>query len=415
MSTVIDTVLGLTPRAGRARELFEAKGIPTTKDEEWKYTPLHVLNEATWKAGEAFLPSEVWGSLDPIRLVFANGFLVPSLSRGLDTPGLEVLDSSVAGSVALLEAQSFDVAAHLGRLAKPEVHAFGALNAATTTDGAYLRITGQIERPIVLAFVSSGEGVSSSPRVYIHAVAGSQATVFETYECQGLTRAFTNAVTEVVVESNAVLEHVKLQDESLRSVTIGLTEVKQEQDSTYRNYTICLGSRITRNDLNVFVGGENCHTRIDAVVCPDGDQHMDNHTRLDHVMPNCESFEVYKHLLNGNSTAVFNGKIFVHQDAQKTDAKQTNQAVLLSPTATMNTKPQLEIFADDVKCTHGATVGSLEHIMEFYMRSRGIPAVQARALLVYAYAAEVIEQISHDGIKEALEKRLLAKLGTEQV
>lgn len=396
--------------------------IPSTKDEEWKYSPLHHLTEAEWQAGESFLASEVWGSLSSIQLVFANGHLVPSLSRGLDTPGLTILSLDEAkaaglGSLATSATEKFEVAAHLGRLSKPGVGAFGALNTASFGDGAFLKIAknAHIEQPIIVSFLASGEGVSSAPRLFVIAEEGSQATLFETYEAQGNATSFATAVTEIIVEANAQLEHVKLQNDSLTSTHIGLTEVKQAPDSTYRNYTIMTGGRMVRNDLNVFINGSNCHTRIDGVVCIDGNQHVDNHTRLDHAKPFCDSFEVYKHLLNGSSTAVFNGKIFVHQDAQKTDAKQTNQAVLLSPTATMNTKPQLEIFADDVKCTHGATVGALEHIMEFYMRSRGIPQVQARALLVYAYAAEVIEQISHEGIREALAAILFSKLGTDKI
>lgn len=401
-----------------AWERFCTQGLPHRKDEDWRYTPItNALPEKLERAGAAeVIPTgSPLEGVDRIQLTFVNGRFCAERSDQAEEFGfsLEAAQAEL-GTLATLDEANFSVVAHRGRLNKPGIGTFAALNTALFEQACTLRIPAntKVSKPIHVRFITSGTEVVSSPRVLIIAESGSEALVLETHESSGAARSLSSAVVEVFVASNAHVEHVKLQDEALDCVHVGLTEIKQEADSTYRHFNVCFGGKLTRNDINVFLNGSNVHCRIDGVICVGGDQHVDNHTRLDHAYPHCDSFEVYKHLLDGNAEAVFNGKIFVHQDAQKTDAKQTNNAILLSPTATMNTKPQLEIFADDVKCTHGATIGQMRSDAMFYLRSRGISEADSRGLLVYAFAAEVLEQISHEGVKEALEASLFTKLSS---
>lgn len=397
----------------RALSHHLAAGIPTTKDEEWKYTSLRELGELYFLQGGARplagadVDALALGDMPQVRVVFVNGLFNGELSSPLDgVDGLQIRllsqDSSADG---------------LGALVKTENFPFAALNTATFRDGIAIRITknAKIDLPIHVVFLAAADpnnAVSySAPRLVVHAETGSQAELIETYASVGGTSTMSNAVAEVFVAENASLEHIKIQRESTESYHFSTTEVRQERDSSFNHYSVTLGGKLTRNDLNVFLNGSNLHSRMDGIVVIDGAQHADNHTRLDHAFPHCDSFEVYKHVLDGQSTAVFNGKIYVHQDAQKTDAKQTNNTLLLSPQATINSKPQLEIFADDVKCTHGATVGQLDTDPMFYLRSRGIPETQARAMLVYAFAAEVLEKISNRDLVARLEALLDEKLG----
>lgn len=395
-------------------------GIPTTKDEEWKYTSLRNLSEQYFtQSGRLPVTEEqmapyTYGDLEQIRIVFINGHYDEGLTTSLShVPGLTIKTLQCASDTApnLIE--------NLGKFTKTEEFTFGALNTAKFLDGVVIHLAKNtvVETPIhvlnlTTADVNNATGIST-PRILVLAETGSKATVLETYASIGTGATLSNAVVEVLVEANACIEHVKVTTESLDSTHIGLTNVMQERDSTYLHYNVILGGRLTRNDINIFLNGSNVHTRMDGVTILDGNQHADNHTRLDHAYPHCDSFEVYKHVLGGDSTGVFNGKIFVHQDAQKTDAKQTNQTLLMSPTATINSKPQLEIFADDVKCTHGATVGCLDQMPLFYLQTRGIPQKRAEAIMVYAFAAEVLERISNTTLRARLEELLYEKLAVE--
>jgi Fe-S cluster assembly protein SufD len=259
--------------------------------------------------------------------------------------------------------------------------------------------------------VTSGDGSCVAPRVLIVASEGSSARFVETYVTDGAGTNLVLPVTEVVTEKGANVEHVRVQDESESTFSFALWAISQHDDSEYRSYNVAFGGAIARTDQEFWLGGRHIVTRLDGVVVARGKQHLDNHTRLDHALPDCNSFEVYKQIVDDEATVVFNGKIFVHQDAQKTDAVQNNAALLLSPRATIDSKPQLEIFADDVKCTHGATVGRLEDTPLFYLRSRGIPKASAEGILVYAFAAEVLELITLKPVVDRLEARLFEKLG----
>lgn len=393
-----------------ALEIVERQGIPTPKNEEWKYTPLREVAERAWTAPEPGpavfdfdLPFVVDGSL---RVVLVNGRLDRNLSDFRAVAGLTItslFDALNTGD----ELQDW-----LGQAAKIENHPFAALNTVLFRDGIVIRIArgAMIEPVIEIVHVVAAEGQASAPRVLVIAEEGSVAKIVERYVSAENVATLNLPVTESFIAADANIEHVRVQDESEEANHIGLWEARQERNSTYLAYNVAYGGRLARLDHSIFIGGEHATTRLDGVAVAHGEQLIDNHTNLDHAVSNCGSFEVYKQIIDDQATIVFNGKIMVYQDAQKTDAKQTNQALLLSPNATINSKPQLEIFADDVKCTHGATVGQLEETPLFYLMSRGMPRKQAESILVYAFAAEVLELISIDALKNDLEQRLFQKL-----
>ncbi|MEX2244903.1 MAG: Fe-S cluster assembly protein SufD [Fimbriimonadaceae bacterium] len=386
-------------------------GIPTPKNEEWKYTPLRPMANkpfAVAEPGPAVFGFELPWCCDGSRVVMVNGrvdrnqLVVPKVS-GLTVKSLRD---------ALTEDADL-VQRHLGQVAKIEGHTFASLNTALFGDGLFIHLAAgvAVESPIEVVHVTSGDGSCVAPRVLIVADPGSSAKIVETYVTDGDGVNMVLPVTEVVAMDRSRIEHVRVQDESEATYSFALWAIRQESDSEYRSYSVSFGGAIARLDQEFWLGGRHIVTRLDGVVVAHGKQLLDNHTRLDHAMPDCNSFEVYKQIVDDEATVVFNGKIFVHQDAQKTDAVQNNAALLLSPRATIDSKPQLEIFADDVKCTHGATVGRLEDTPMFYLRSRGIPKSQAEGILVYAFAAEVLELISIEAVRDRLEARLFEKLG----
>jgi Fe-S cluster assembly protein SufD len=244
-----------------------------------------------------------------------------------------------------------------------------------------------------------------------------QSTVIESYVGLNDDVYFTNAVTEVKVGDGAALDHCKVQQESTNAFHIAATRVHQSASSRFSSHYFSLGAKLARNEINPVLDAEGCECRLDGLYLAAGQQHTDSRTRIDHAKPHCDSFELYKGILDDRAKGVFNGKIYVHEDAQKTDAKQSNQVLLLSDDAVIDTKPQLEIFADDVKCTHGATVGQLDEQAMFYLRSRGIPQDLARSLLIYAFANEVVEGVNVQPVRDYLRRLLLAghSLSGEQI
>ncbi len=407
----------------RALLRFEAAGIPTHRDEEWKYTSLRRLEESTFQTGLGAtvtrdeVGATLAGTFGGVSLVFVNGQFAPELSDAYALPDGAVVTTFQEAWESLPEhvMEKLGTIATLdGKLGSTNDTRFVDLNTAFLSEGAvvYLGRGVTLDTHVHLVFVSTAErlAVASHPRALVVLEENSEAKLVESYVGLGGTN-FSNAVTEVYLGQNARLEHVKVQDETADSVHIANLFVHQESGSVYTATNVSFGGAVARTDHNVWVNGEHCETWLNGTYVGEGEQVADNHTRIDHAKPNCNSFEVYKGILSDKSIGVFNGKIFVYEDAQKTDAKQTNQAILLSPTATINTKPQLEIFADDVKCTHGATVGQLREDAIFYLRARGIPKAQARAILVYAFAAEVLEKIGVEAVRIALEERLFAKLG----
>jgi Fe-S cluster assembly protein SufD len=406
----------------KALKAWQQVGFPTHKDEEWKYTSLRDLAEGSYAPSYAAdvcldeLESLAVGSIGQILLTFVNGRFSPGLSDLSHLPhGVKVcsLQDAIQNDWSLVEPHLTKIGTLEGKLGSTNDERFSNLNTAFLAQGAFVHVPRGVvvEDPVHILYLHRGDKGEfvTHPRTLIVAEEASQVKLLESYV--GLEgKYFTNAVTEVFVARNAMVEHVRFQQETRGAFHIGLLAIHQEADSTYTSYNTSFGAQIGRTDVNLWLNGEHTESRLDGVYVASGTQVLDNKTRIDHAKANCHSFEVYKGILAGRGTGVFNGKIFVYEDAQKTDAKQTNQALLLSPTATINTKPQLEIFADDVKCTHGATVGQLRKDAMFYLRARGIPEKEAKALLVYAFAADVLERISVESIREALEKVLYKKL-----
>jgi Fe-S cluster assembly protein SufD len=354
----------------RAAECFEARGYPTKRDEEWKYTSVTSIVKAQF----------------PTTAPIPNGH---SLREALE------------GDSGLVEE-------HLGRYASVEDNGFVALNTANFEDGAFLHIPKNtvVEEPLWIDYTAVSEK-TIHPRNLIIVGANSQVRIVERYRGSG--PYFTNAVTEIVAGENSIVEHVKLEEESAESFHIATIQVHQARNSNFKSHNISFGGRLVRNDVNAVLS-TGCESTLNGLYLATGKQHIDNHTALDHAAPHAASHELYKGILDGMSTGVFNGKILVRKDAQKTDAKQTNKNLVLSAGATINTKPELQILADDVRCTHGATVGQLDDNALFYLRARGIGETDARDLLIYAFARDVIERIGIPEIRSYLEKALFERL-----
>ena len=397
-------------------ERFVDAGFPTTRDEEWKFTSVAPIADRTFVPahdGRSRLTAdqvEGWpGAPGSCRLVLVNGAYAPELSGGEVPAGVQL--SSLA---SVLATNPTAVEPYLGRFAPPDRQAFAALNTAFLRDGAFVCIPPGtiIERPILLLFVSvSPETASvSHPRVLIVAGDRSQVRIVESYVGLPGEEYFTNAVTEVVVGSGAVVDHYKLQQESRRAHHVGSMYVHGTRDAVFSSHSIAFGGALVRNDVVAVLDGEGGDCTLNGLYLADDRRLVDNHTTIDHAKPHCGSHEIYKGILSGHARAVFNGKIIVRPDAQKTDAKQTNKALLLSDDAQINTKPQLEIFANDVKCTHGAAVGQLDEDAIFYLRARGLDLPQARAMLIHAFAGDVLNGIRIETLRRSLEARLLSEL-----
>ena len=303
---------------------------------------------------------------------------------------------------------------HLARYANYSAHAFAALNTAFLHDGAFIYLPPEavVEEPISL---NSTVTTASEPplmwprRRLIVAGRNSQATICERYSGAPALTYFTNAVTEIVLDEGAIIDHYKVQQEGDAAFHIATTQIQMGRSSRFSSHNLTFGGKLTRNDINAILDGEGCECTLNGLYMGDGEQLIDNHTRIDHARPHGTSHELYKGILDGKARGVFSGRIYVHQDAQKTDAKQTNQTLLLSDDAIIDTKPQLEIFADDVKCTHGATVGQLDAESLFYLRSRGIGREEARALLTFAFANDIIGRVKIEPLRAELESRLFAR------
>ena len=388
---------------------FEQLGFPTTRNEEWKYTNVTPILKHEFSAARAFSKLEITPFTYPeskqSQLVFVNGIYAPELSN------IEAIPTGVTIS-NLPEADQKLVSEYFASQAEYHNDAFTALNTAMANDGAFILIPrGKIvEAPIHLLFISEND-VVSYPRILLVAEEGSIATIIESYispNDDGIY--FTNAVTEVITKQDANITHYRLQAESTKAFHVATTTVQQESKSTYASYAIALGGEIARHDLNVKLDGEHIESTIDGLYVGTGKQHIDNHTTMDHAQPHCNSFQLYKGILDEKARAVFNGKVFVRKDAMLTDAKQLNKNLLLSKDAHVDTKPQLEIFADDVKCSHGATVGQLEESELFYLCSRGLSPDRARALLTFGFAEDVISKIKVESVRKKLDKIVLARL-----
>jgi Fe-S cluster assembly protein SufD len=396
---------------------FDRLGFPTTRMEDWRFSNVAPIAQTPFVAPER-TPTYGQDALDALslpklggpELVFVNGWFMPGLST---TDGLPagVRTRSLA---EVLVSDPDTVLPHLGRLARIENHAFTALNTAFLRDGAVIEIGAGIvvDAPIHLVFITTGGGVPvmSQPRALVLADANSQVRVVESHAGEGDTPYLNNTLTEIVVADGAVVDHYAIVREAQAGFRIGGLFARLGRASNFSSHAITLSGAIVRHEAHVVLDGEGAVCTLNGLYLGNGQQLVDNQTTMDHAKPHCDSYELYKGILSGRSRAVFNGKIIVRLDAQKTDAKQSNKALLLSEDAQVTTKPQLEIFADDVKCTHGATVGQLDAESLFYLRSRALSEAQARQLLIHAFAADLLSHIKIDAVRRQLDTLLTERL-----
>lgn len=401
-------------KGGIAR--FADQGFPTTRHEDWRYTNVAPIAELMphWAPAHgpvalADLNGDKLGDLRCWRLVFVNGRLAPGRSVLPDDGRVKL-----ANLQTVLQSDGCRLEQYLGRLAKADENPFVALNQALFHDGAYLEIPEGValDRPVHLLFIGNAThpGTAILPRNFIRLGPGSRATVIEHYASLTPTPCFTDTVSELLVEGGAALEYCKIQEEDERSLHVATIQARQGSDSRLLLHSIASGARLARNDLGTVLGAPGADSVFNGLYLAGGEQLVDHHTVMDHAQPHCTSHEYFHGILGGAARGVFNGKIFVRPDAQKTDAKQTNKNILLSETAEVDTKPQLEIFADDVKCTHGATVGQLDEQAVFYLRARGIGEARARRMLLHAFASEVLDRVGLPEVRAFFEPRLFERL-----
>ncbi len=406
-------------RARRAAlERFAASGYPAAHDEEWKYTSVAAIEKQAFRA-----VSRRAGDLDAAAalvaglaladaghlLVFVDGHHYPKLSAPGRLPAgarLTSLNEQFETAPESLEPYFAD---------DEQQTIFAELNTAFMADGAYLHLARGVvvEQPVHLVFIATQDGAAGatiSPRNLIVAEEGAQATVIEHYAGTDGAPYLTNAVTRIFAAAGATLAHYKLQQEGAQAFHVAGIHARQAQGSTLSSHSTSLGALLTRNDISTAFEASGCAATLDGLYLVGGRQHVDNHTRIDHGAPNGTSHEFYRGVLDGRSRAVFNGKVVVHPGAQKTNAQQANHNLLLSRDAEIDSKPQLEIYADDVKCTHGATIGQLDDNQLFYLRARGVPETMARSLLVHAFAHDVVERIRVAALRTRLEQILFSRL-----
>ena len=405
-------------RAARSAAIsrFETLGFPTPKDEDWHFTSAAPIAEGEFRLAKAGAANVTAAQLAAFRfiptwstLVFLDGRYAPELSDvAAAGEGIRVMELARAWREmpALLER-------YLTRIASYDERAFTALNTAFAHEGAVIHLAADSApaSPVHLLFVSTGatENGHASLRNLIVAEHGANGGVIESYVALGSPRYLTNAVTEIHLAEGATLRHVKVQRESDRAFHVHTVETVQEKDSHLQSFSFASGAALSRTNIYTVLGGPGSGATLNGLYMVGGEQHVDHQTRIEHAAPDCFSRELYKGILDGASHGVFNGKVYVRPEAQKTDGKQTNANLLLSERARIDTKPQLEIFADDVKCTHGATVGRLDQMALFYLESRGIGADLAKRLLTYAFAADALETIDIAAVRMSLEALSLAR------
>jgi Fe-S cluster assembly protein SufD len=409
---------GLTALRRAALDRFRERGLPTTRDEDWRFTSLAPLARTSFEAADpaplSTTESRRWAAELAAEqalpaaacAVFVDGCFAPALSR-LDTPGVVIasLRERLAAQPAFFEPI-------LGRLLGDQPGAFADLNTALFEDGALVEILPQalVPEPLQLLFLSTGAAVARLPRVLVLARPGSEATLVETYAGSGGAASFTGAVTEILVEENAVLRRYKLQNEAAGAFHLSALGVRVGRNGRFHDFSVSLGAALSRHDLKVALAAEGAEASLDGLFFADGERHTDTHTIIDHIEPHGTSRQTYKGIVAGRGRGVFTGRVIVRKGAQKTDAAQSNQNLLLSREALVHSTPQLEILADDVKCRHGATTGQLDEAAVFYLRSRGLSEAAARGLLTVAFAADLVHKIAVPALRERVSALLLAKL-----
>jgi Fe-S cluster assembly protein SufD len=398
---------------------FHEMGFPTTRDEEWRFTNLASLTRTEFTAAPenapALMPRDlepfIFPGLDTARVVFVNGRLSQHLSSLEQLPpGVRVLPLSEA-----LSQLSTILRPTLEASAPPHTDAFTHLNAGMLEDGVFIHVPRGcvLEQPVHVLSVSVANGevaIMTHPRNVIIVEANAQATIIEHYAAIHDSVYLTNAVTDVLAGDGACISHYYIEQESDAAFNIGTLRMRQGRSANVASHSVLLGGRLVRNHVNPVLAGEGGECLVNGLYVPRGTQHMDNHMRVEHASAHCGSRQFYKGILDDQSSAVFSGRIIVHPGAQKTDAKQTNRNLLLSDAATVDTKPQLEIYADDVKCTHGATIGMLDEQAIFYLRARGISNDAARSLLIHAFAGESLERMNLPQVRTYIDRLLLKRL-----
>ncbi len=386
---------------------FTENGFPTSRDEAWKYTDVKAIASGEWTLGigtndAGSTPPELGGKY---RIVLVDGVVVDELSDTKSLPdGIRLLSLADA-----YDDETFKN--HFSKCVDYKFNSFTALNTAFSENGVFIHVSKnvQIEEPIHV--ISVGKNATANfPRILYVGETGSEAEIVENYTREADSVYFTNSVTEVYLKANARLRHTRVQRESHQAFHIGNSKAVLERDAVYDTTNINLGGKLARHDANLNFTGEGGEAWVDGLYLVEDGQHMDTHSLIDHTVKNCVSHQNYKGILDGKSRAVFNGIVYVHANASGTDAEQSNKNLLLSNDSRVDTKPQLEIYNDDVKCAHGATVGQLEEEELFYLLSRGLSQDLARNLLTYGFAEEIINKITIPGIKEQLDEAVLSRL-----
>src|SRR5215213_8745148 len=411
------TVAWLELVRSSAMDRFEQLGFPSVREEDWKYTNLATLAKeelvpvTTGSAEARDIARFVYPETAAAHLVVVDGFLREDLSTKTGLGDVVAVDLFSAVADARYNKM---VREYLARNASYHNNGVTALNTAFLQSGVFLWIPKNVklERPLQVTFIADAENSASFPRLLVVAEENSSATLIESYSSSNGGKYFTNAVSEIVLKDGAQLEHYRLQHESDKAYHVSTTSAELGRSSRYDTTSINLGAQLSRHDISVVMDHEGAETSVDGLYMVGSDQHTDTHSVIDHKQPHCTSHQLYKGILDGNGRAVFNGKVFVREGAQKTDAMQTNKNLLLSDKARVDTKPQLEIYADDVKCAHGAAVGQIDPEALFYLEARGIGPELGRSLLTYGFAEELIGKIKIDSIRSQLDEFVLRQLHT---
>ena len=397
--------------------IFE-RGFPTARDDAWKSTRLAPILKVPFEPAEPGKSQRLTSSaIDQLaadlggpRLVFVNGYFSAELSSLKKLPA----GAKVTNLASVLAEEGESLESLLSRPFRDHPDGFRALNLALAEDGAFIRIPAKttIEAPIHLVFLSdAGERpLVSHPRSLVLAGSGSRATIVETYAGIPGEVYLTNAVTEVVLEEGATVDHYQFQNENQKAFHVGLLSARQGRGSRFSAHSVALGSAIARHEVKVALEAPGAEVVLNGLYMPLNDQHLDNPTTIEHAAPHCTSRQLYKGVIDGRGRGVFDGRIVVRPGAMKTDASQTNKNLLLSESAQADTRPRLEIFADDVKCAHGAAVGQLDQGAVFYLRSRGIPEKAARSLLIYAFASEMLDLIRVEALRSQIKRMVAGRL-----
>lgn len=401
----------------KAFEAFDAEGFPTTRAENWKYTDLRpiakrnfVLSQSSKNGIDAqTLSPWTLPGLSCYRMVFVNGYYSSSLSNINGLPS----GVTIASLADVLKQKPEMVEPVFQQIPTQKPSAFTALNTALMTDGAVIILDDNTtSQPIHLLYITTSKekNLSTQIRNLIIAGKGSSTAIIESYVGPEEASSFTNTVSDLIIKESAKIDHYKVQQESLNTYHIGAINVYQHRNSTYVSSSISLGASLARTDINAMLDEEGAQCVLNGLYVVSGRQHVDHHTRIDHNKPYGKSEEIYKGVIDDRAHAVFNGKVVVHEKAQKTDAQQSNQNLLLSENAEIDTKPELEIYADDVKCSHGATVGQLDEDILFYLQSRGIEEENARKILIYSFIDDIISRIHIKELKTRMQEFVAERL-----